>query len=186
MGSGGRDGRLQRLRMQRTVQCNASWGPWDIFVGLRCMHVPQRPAKPSACDVCVQNDNGSSGLRCHLLAHLKARKQVPVSFQNMCRFGCTLRFRNVQDELGQKIRTRKEKTEKQQNEKKGRKCISFLRAGMPNLGQHIYFNLTNKKCATKNYTRSGGVQVGAKSGGWVQSPVGGSHPKCPPPPINAA
>ena len=42
-------------------------------------------------------------------------------------------------------------------------------------------NLVYKKCSPQNYKR-GGVWVGQKWGGWVQSWVGGSCPKYPPPP----
>ena len=55
-------------------------------------------------------------------------------------------------------------------------CISPFGAGMPNAGKRVGFNLTYKKCATQNYKRGGGVQVGPKSDGWVSS-------KIPPPPL---
>ena len=42
-------------------------------------------------------------------------------------------------------------------------------------------NLVYKKCSPQNYKRGGGVWVGQKWSGWVQSWVGGSCPKYPPP-----
>ena len=45
------------------------------------------------------------------------------------------------------------------------------------LRQGCVANLVYKKCSTKNCKRGGGVWVGQKWGGWVQSWVGGSCPK---------
>ena len=53
--------------------------------------------------------------------------------------------------------------------------------GLPNLGERLGFNFVHKKCSPQIYKRGGGVWVGQKSGGWVQSWVGGSCPKYPHP-----
>ena len=55
--------------------------------------------------------------------------------------------------------------------------------GMPNPGERLGFNLVHKNCSPQNYKRWGGVWVGQKLGGWVQSWVGGSCPKYHPPPL---
>ena len=48
--------------------------------------------------------------------------------------------------------------------------------GMSDPGERLGFNLVHKKCSSQNYKRGGGS-------GWVQSWVGGSCPKYPPPPL---
>ena len=45
--------------------------------------------------------------------------------------------------------------------------------GLPNPGERLGFNLVHKKCSPQIYKRGGWVCVGQKSGGWVQSWVGG-------------
>ena len=59
-------------------------------------------------------------------------------------------------------------------------CVSLFGAGMPNPGERLGFNLIYKNCTPQNYKSEGGggVWVGQKSGGWVQSWRGGS--KIPP------
>ena len=53
--------------------------------------------------------------------------------------------------------------------------------GMPKPRERLGFNLVHKRCSPQNYKRGGGVWLGQKLGGWVQSWVGGSCPKYPPP-----
>ena len=55
-------------------------------------------------------------------------------------------------------------------------CVSPFGAGMPNPEEHLGFNLVYQKCSPQNYKTVGGS-------GWVQSWLGGSCSKYPPPPL---